>query len=147
MKKWVLGLVLFLAILFEGTAFSLPLVLNVLLVFYVIYGDSFVFPAAFFSGILLDLLLVRIVGQSSLFFITFLFIISLYESKFETKTFPFVLISSFLGSLISLEVFGYQNIFPLAVLNAFLSGFLFLVISHFEKLSANKSAHLRYSVN
>ena len=128
MRKWIFWLLLSMAILFEGGLTSLPLVLNVLLVFYLIERKQTLFFIAFLGGILLDILLLRTPGQSSLFFIIVFLILSLYERKFEIQTIPFIFFSSFFASLAFLAIFGYSFIFLQALVSSFITIFLFKLV-------------------
>lgn len=98
------------ALLLETSFVQLPLVLLVLLSFIVIYQSEIVFIAGLFFGILLDALLFRAVGITSLFFLIFLSIIFLYQQKFELRTISFVFVFSFFGSISYLLFFGYTNL-------------------------------------
>ena len=81
------------ALLLETTLFTIPLVLISLLSLTVIYRENFLFLFSFIFGIFLDLILFKTIGSSSLFFTLFLFLVLLYQRKFEIKTASFVLIS------------------------------------------------------
>lgn len=118
-------ILLFFAILLEASITTVPLVLDILLVLYILKRKPWVFAAAFISGIFLDLFLVRTLGQSSVFFLIFLFIISLYGRKFEIVSSYFVLFSSFVGSLLFLKIFGYDYVFQQALISAIFSTLLF----------------------
>lgn len=114
------------AILLEGTITSIPLVLDVLLVVYILRRKSFLFILALISGIVLDVFSVRTLGSSSIYFVSFLFIIFLYERKFEITTYPFILFSSFLGGLFYLWIFGYNYILQQAIASSIISILLFI---------------------
>jgi len=122
------------AILLEGTITSVPLVLDVLLVVYILKRKSSLFILALISGIVLDVFSVRTLGLSSIFFISFLCIVFLYERKFETTTYPFVFFSSFLGGASYLLIFGYDHVLEQAVVNSIIAVLLF-------KLLARKFLH------
>lgn len=130
MKKIILFLLLFLSIFLQASITTIPIVLDILLIFYIFNRKSFVFLLAFASGIFLDLTSVRIVGQSSIFFVTFLFVVSLYERKFEIVSGYFVFFSSFLGSLFFLKISGYDYIFQQALISAIFSTLLFKGVEH-----------------
>lgn len=115
MKQLYILVLLFLAILVESSITTIPIVLSIILILYIFTKSPWVFLAAFISGLFLDIFSVRTLGQTSLFLITFLFIITLYERKFEIATNYFVLFSSFFGSLIFLIIFGYNYAFPAAL--------------------------------
>lgn len=132
MKKYVLFLLLFLAILIEVSKTTIPLVLDIIIILYILERKSWVFAVAVITGLFLDVALVRSLGQSSIFFLGLLFIITLYERKFEITSQFFVLFSSFFASLFFLAVFGYNYILQQALVSSFFSFFLFKVIKHFN---------------
>src|SRR6185436_14584869 len=111
MAIFLINFLLVMLLFLEGTITTLPLVLIYLLCLTILKRDGGVFFVAFLAGIFLDLLMVRALGLSSLFFSLFLFLILLYQRKYEIHSYPFVAASSFLGSVGFLTVFGYGNIF------------------------------------
>ncbi len=118
---------LFFAVIIESSLTSVPLVLSFLIALYLLKREVWIFPLAFFSGLVLDSLLLRPLGQTSLFFTLFLFLVELYERKFEIKTFSFVFMSSFLGSIAYLIIFG-GNIFPNVLISSFLAYLIFKIL-------------------
>ncbi len=112
---------------------TIPILLSLLVVCAVVFRKSWVFFLAFILGFILDLLLLRPPGQTGLFLILFISIVFLYERKFETRTKTFVFISTFLGSLVYLMIFGYNNVLIQAFINAVVGIFLFkFLISNFK---------------
>lgn len=126
---WLFGFFLFVIVFFEGTITTLPLTLQTLLVFYVLYKNSASIFLAFISGIILDLLSVRLLGTTSIYFVIFLFLVVLYERKFEINTIPFIILSSFFGSLGFLFLFGFQQSILQAVASSFFAVLLFKVFT------------------
>ena len=127
---------LLIALFLESSVTSIPLVLLVLISFTVIYRNYSVFIMAFIFGLILDILTFKTVGISSLFFISVMFLILIYEKKFEIKTNYFVILASFLGSFFFLFIFGYGNI----ILQSFLSILIGLLIFQvLNKLQVNKT--------
>lgn len=116
------------AILLEGTITSIPIVLDVLLVFYILERKSRLFILALISGIILDVFGVRALGLTSIFLIAFIFIVLLYERKFEIATYPFVFFSSFLGSFMYLLLFGYNYLIQQAIVSSLFAVLLFSVV-------------------
>jgi cell shape-determining protein MreD len=119
---------LIIAIFLEGTVTTLPLVLVCLLCLTIIRRDWVVFPAAFVAGLLLDTLLVHKVGGASIFFLLYVFLIFLYQRKYEINSYPFVFTASFFGSLLFLLVFGFSNIFSQAVISSLIAVVLFAIL-------------------
>jgi len=122
---YLLGTLLIFSVLLEGTVTTLPLVLISLLCFTLRKRSDSIFPIAFGAGLLLDLLRVRVLGLSSLFFILFLFLVLLYQRKYEINSYPFVAVSAFLGSLGFLGIFGGENSLMQSLISALLAVILF----------------------
>ena len=87
--------------------------------------NLFLFILAFVAGMLLDVFALRQVGQTSIFLLLIVFLLLLYQRKYEINSYPFVLISSFVGSLVFLLLFGYGNVIVLAVLSSVIGVVLF----------------------
>lgn len=120
----IFWLLLFAALVL-GVLTTLPLALILLVVFYALKKELWLFTAAFFTGVILDLIFVRTIGASSLFFVSFLLLVELYGRKFETATTPFVFIASFIGSILYLMLFGQVLMLWEALVSAFLTVGLF----------------------
>jgi|SRR3989344_1024098 len=103
---------------------TIPLPIPLLVIYAVVFRKSWIFFLAFGLGLLLDLFLLRSLGQTGLIFILLIFLVFLYEKKFETQTLTFVFFSTFLGSFIYLVVFGYNNALVQSFVNAVI-GILF----------------------
>lgn len=116
---------LLLSLVLEVSVTTIPLVFLVLLSLTVIYREENLFFFAFLFGILLDLFLVKTLGLSSVYMVFVMFLILIYQRKFEIATNYFVFIASFLGSLGFLFFLGYNN---LVVLQSLTSGFLGVLI-------------------
>ena len=99
-------LLLILALILEVSLTTIPLVFLVLLCLAVLQKDVIIFPIAFLFGIFLDLFTFQTLGTTSAILITFLFLVLLYQRKFEIATNYFIFASSFLGSLIILLILG-----------------------------------------
>lgn len=104
---------------------TIPLLVGLTAASAVIFKKSRVFLLALGLGLFADLISVRVLGYSSLMLTIFVFLIRLYERKFETQTIPFVFIATFLGSLIYLRIFDYQNIFLQSLVNSFFAVLFF----------------------
>ncbi len=109
---------------------TIPFSVSLLVMSAVIFKKSWVFFAALAIGVLLDLVNLKPLGYTSLVFVIFVFLVRLYERKFETETFAFVFIATFLGSLIYLMIFGYQMIFLQAFINALFAVLAFRLIQN-----------------
>ncbi len=126
---FLLLLIIVLFLWLEITVTSLPLFLIAVLVMLVLYPakhSNLVFVLAFLGGLVLDVSAVAHLGGASLFLTCWLFLILLYERKYEIDTVPFVLVSSFSGTFLYLWFFGYGDIFIQSIAGSFLSGVLFI---------------------
>lgn len=117
---------LFVAAFLQATVTTLPLFLIALLVIYVLKKNVWVFAAAFLGGLLLDVAAVRSLGQTSLFFISFLALISFYQRKFEINTLPFILFSAFAGSALFFYLFGAKTFLLQSLTSTAFAAILFL---------------------
>lgn len=132
------------ALVVEGALSTIPLTFIVLLTFLILKRQMFIFYLAFISGIFLDLMSVREVGITSAYFLTVFLAVLLYESKFETRTLPFVALASFLGSLgfLFLTAFSPNAILP-AITATCVSLVLFKIYARSTSLRAGSSARGR----
>lgn len=128
MSTLLFFLLFLIAIILEGTLTIIPLFLSVLLVAYIIKDKNWIFPVAFFCGIFLDILSLRTIGESSTFFVIFIFTVALYEHKFEVQSIPFVFFASFLGSLFYSFLFVKSGIFWESLASALISVIIFLLL-------------------
>src|SRR5579864_2263059 len=132
MKFFLLFLLLFLALFFEATILQLPFVLFILCFLAVVYRSEWVFPVALLSGLVLDALLFRPLGLSSLFFLLFLFLVFLYEKKLELRSIWFVGMICGFGTICYVLFFGYSFLIMQIILSICLSVLLFLGFSLFN---------------
>lgn len=117
---FVIMLLTLLVVIASGIT-TIPFSIGLLAVFTVLFRKSWMFFVALGLGLILDLVAVRALGYTSLIFILFVFMIFLYERKFETQTTAFVAISTFLGSFAYLKIFDYQQIFFQSLINSLLA--------------------------
>ena len=127
----------FLALVMLSGITTIPLSLPLLVILSVFFRKSWVFFVAFGLGLLLDLFWLRSLGQTALMLVLFVLFINLYERKFETQTLTFVFSASFLGSLIYLQVFGYQQILLQSLVNSLLTLLLFKLLIKKQKILPN----------
>jgi hypothetical protein len=135
MKKWILWLILIFSFLFEGTITTLPLVLIAFLILMIFLRAKFLFWLALICGILLDIFQLRVFGLTSLLLVVFLFIVFLYEKKFESSTGYFILLATFIGSIIYLSLLNINYVFFQSLLASILAFVVFkiLIISEVKK--------------
>lgn len=128
---------IFLAVIFLSGITTIPLFIPLLFVATVLFKKSWVFFWALGLGIFADLILIRPLGYTGLVLTVFIFLIRLYERKFETQTAAFVFISTFLGSLAYLMIFGYSNVLIQSLACAIISVLTFRLIQNSKGKSQN----------
>lgn len=133
MRGLFLFFLLFSAILLESTIVSIPITFAVLFCYAVVFTDLAIFAYAFFGGIILDALLLHVLGGRSIFFLVLLTVAFLYQRKFEIQRVRFVLVFSFLGSLLYGWIFGYDYVLIQSVISSLIAGGLFLIMQMFSK--------------
>lgn len=129
MKAGILLLILFVFLFLEGSVTFVPLVFDAILVLYVLKREAWIFTLAFFAGLMLDVVYVRQFGQTSLFFLASLFLVFLYERKYEIKTKEFVFLFSFLAGGAYLYYFNRTILVTQTLLNSLAVLVLFLALS------------------
>lgn len=144
MRIWILSIILLIAVLIEATFTTIPLSLLLLINFLVLEKKSWVFIAAFLTGLMLDILTLRFLASTGLFFIIFLYVINLYEKKFETANIYFVLFSSFLGAFLYLNIFKISIVLPQALISAILGVVIFYL---FTLLTKEKNLDYKYRID
>src|SRR5688572_19294963 len=132
-------LLLTIATMLQSMVLSIPIVLVLLLILYITEKDVHIFLIAFIFGVLLDILYVNTIGQSSLFFVIFLFVVMLYERKFEIHTYAFVALSSFLGSMAFLLMNSYSAVLLQALVTSILALFFFRGVKQFVSLTRDET--------
>lgn len=112
---------------------TIPFSIGLMTIFAVLLKRSWLFFLALGLGLFLDLIALRTLGYASLALTIFVFILFLYERKFETRTAAFVFISSFFGSTFYLMIFGYNNIFLQSLASSLLAVLAFKIIQNSTK--------------
>lgn len=126
-------IILMLSVLLESSVTTLPLVFLTLLCLAVLVRKEWVFVIAFVAGLVLDAISLRSLGQSSIYFIAFIFLVFIYQRKFEISTKYFIFIASFLGSFGFLIIFSYNNLVSQSLISSVIGVLIFTLLSHFHK--------------
>lgn len=135
----------FLSIIMSGIT-TIPFFLGLLVVCTVVFKKSWVFFLALGLGLFLDLITIRALGYTALVLVIFVFLIRLYERKFETRTAAFVFISTFLGSLAYLRIFDYQQILLQSLLSSLFAVLLFKIFGRLSKRIMNYGVDLSFLI-
>jgi cell shape-determining protein MreD len=131
--KFAATIIFLLSLVLESSVTSLPLVFLILLCLAVLARKEWIFVLAFIAGIVLDALSFRALGQSSLYFIGYIFLVFLYEKKFEIATKYFIFIASFLGSFGFLIIFSYGNVVLQSLISSIIGVIIFSILFRFHK--------------
>ena len=107
--KSLLIVILAITIFLQTSFFNVPLVLGLLIMMWILYQAGWVIVTAFITGILIDILTFHTFGISSMFFLTSLFLVLLYQRKFEIQSVPFVSVSVFVFSLLYAAIFIHKS--------------------------------------
>ena len=133
--KLLAFVLLTIALILEASLTTIPFVFLGLLCLLVLLRENWLFIFAFAFGLVLDLVIFKTLGTSSAFFVTFLFLVLLYQSKFEIATTAFVFFASLLGSFGYLLLLGYNNnIILQAILSSVMGLLLFKFMQRFNKV-------------
>ncbi len=125
-------ILLTISLILESSITTIPLIVPVLVVSTVILRDYAVFLFAFVFGILLDILSFNTVGIASVFFSFLVFLILIYERKFEINTPSFIAFSTLLSSFLFLIFFQRGNLIIQPLISTVIGIILFAV---FKKLT------------
>ena len=127
--KLLAFVLLTIALILEASLTTIPFVFLSLLCLLVVSRGNWLFIFAFAFGLILDLVTFKTLGISSAFLVVFLFLVLLYQSKFEIATNAFVFFASFLGSFAYLWLLGYNdNIILQAVASSIIALLLFKLV-------------------
>lgn len=121
------------SILIESGISTLPLTLLVILFGAVVTRRNEIFLLAFLSGLFLDVLTMRIIGLSSLYFTVFICVVFLYQKKFEIETVHFISGFSFLGALGYLILTGAKSPLAQALFVTLIISISFFILKVFTK--------------
>lgn len=130
-SAWIYIAFLLLSLFFEISATTMPFIIGALILLAVTFRKNWVFLAAFLVGLIFDILALRTIGTTSLFFIILIFLIFIYENKFETETVPFVFVSTFLFSFSFLIFLGFSNVILQSLVSAIVTALIFRLSSRY----------------
>jgi hypothetical protein len=126
-------LLLLISVLLEGTVTALPLVLLCLICMTISLRSSIIFFPAFIAGIFLDAFALRSIGGASIFLLITIFLILLYQRKYEINSYTFVLIASFLSSLVYLFLFNFNGVILLSCVSAVIAVLLLMLLRYTDQ--------------
>ncbi|HVZ66996.1 MAG TPA: hypothetical protein VG917_01935 [Patescibacteria group bacterium] len=106
--KSFLFLAIFIALFFESSLISLPLVFILCLLLYIIYPDTSVVIFALFMCMILDVLRVGPIGLSSLAIIIAIGLVELIRSSMEFRDYKLIIPFLFIASYLYANLFVYS---------------------------------------
>ena len=138
MTNSILVLVFLILGALEATVFPLPLSLPLFIALVVHNKGEMMYPVAVVLGVYLDIMLLRPIGVTSVFFLGVTFLCFLYQRKYEVVTLPFVLLSSFFFSLCYLLTFHSSHIFLKSIVCIGFSVVSFYLVQQIQKRKETK---------
>lgn len=129
----ILIFVLLVAILLEATVVSLPLAFILLLCYSILNRSGKVFISSFVIGLILDITSIRTLGSTSIYFLLFFAFVLLYQRKYEIRSYPFVIASSFVGSYAYLLLLNDSVSVLQAVISSAFSAAIFAIGKRLRK--------------
>lgn len=122
----------FFSILLETTVLSFPFTLMVLLTYFIARKTPAAFIVACVAGVCIDILQVQHVGATSIFYVMMLFLVFLYNRKYEIQSPFFIILSVFIATLLFSLSFTGKFLLVHALLNACLGGIVYKVVQMVE---------------
>ncbi|MCX6783188.1 MAG: hypothetical protein NTZ20_04345 [Candidatus Levybacteria bacterium] len=126
MQYLLISVLFLIGLLTEAMFFQIPITLILLLLLFIFYKETWVFLLALISGIIIDIILVKTIGLTSIAYLSFLFIIILYEKKFEISSRAFIGYFCFFASIVICLILGYSNIIMTSVISSFIGMILYI---------------------
>jgi cell shape-determining protein MreD len=117
------------ALIVESSVSSLPLVALFLIIITVWCKSTHILFLAFLSGIILDILLVRNIGVTSMFFLVMIAGMVLYQKKYELRSPFFVIPFSMIASMLYVVIFPVPQPILHVIFSTILAAILFVISS------------------
>lgn len=131
---YILLSIIIISLWLETSLTTLPLFLIILSILLILFKQIWIVGIAFIGGIILDIAAMRPVGGTSIFLILWLLLILLYERKYEINSYPFIFVSSLIGTVVYLFIFNNHEIVSQAILNSVAALLIFAIL----KINKNK---------
>lgn len=130
-SKILLGIFLFLIMLLQSSFTTLPFVVATFVLLATFYRKDWVVFVAFLCGILFDIMSFKTIGATSIFLVAMIFLIYVYQNKFEIGNYRFVFISVFVSSFFFLFFMNFNNIFSPSLFMGLVSSVVFYFLQPF----------------
>lgn len=130
MVKQAIVIILFLvALIMQGAVTTTPVVILFLVLAYILSKRNSIFVYAFVSGIVLDVMLVRAMGATALFFLPMILLLSLYQRKFEINSLPFAICALLVCSYSYTLIFLHDNQLLQAILVTIIGSAIYWLVT------------------
>ncbi len=126
-----LGIII--SVFLQSTLSTIPIIIPILVYYFIFSKKMNAFGMALVSGIFIDIFLLNPIGATSLFLTIILFIISLYSKKFEIQTPIFLVLITFISTLIYSFLFSPDSSFQKAIFNIALALLILNIIKFWKK--------------
>lgn len=125
MKSFLFWILVILFSYFEAYFLLVPVALAILITntFATKKASNLLLAAS--AGLVFDIFSMRLLGGTSLFYVSSCFLVLIYAEKLETGNPAFVVIFTFAGSSIFMFLLGVQNFIPPALFSSLVSGLIF----------------------
>lgn len=123
----------------ESVFFQIPLTLVIIIVAAIFQKKESVLFLAVVAGLILDSLLFRPLGITSLFFLGVIGILLVYKRKFETNHILFGVLFTTFSSMCYILLFKYQQLFLTTTATVLLAVFLFIASFFFTSRSTQET--------
>lgn len=128
----IAGMLFLLSLFLEGTYLSIPFFIASVVLTAVLFRSQAMIVSVFLLGVLYDVITFSHLGKTSMFCLLLVFLISLYERKFETKTVPFVFFMSIVAVSSYLLIFGSYSFLVQLLLSVLYATGVFIVLDTFQ---------------
>lgn len=128
LRTIIVSSIIILFLWLESTLTTLPLILIAVTIFFILYKQIWILWIAFIGGLVLDAGLIHPLGSTGIFIVLWLLIILLYERKYEIDSYPFIIISSFIGTAIFLFAFNYREVWIQAIISTIISLIIYSIL-------------------
>jgi cell shape-determining protein MreD len=125
------------SIILEASFLSIPILIPIILSYFIFTKNSNAFFLAFASGILIDTFLLNPIGISSIYFCIILFLVFLYSKKFEIESLPFISIFTILASSFYIAIFSSSFFIAKTFICTAISVIIYFQVMRFKKKTSS----------
>ena len=143
MKLILFAIILFLLAIIESSVISIPLFLLFVIAWSVHSGGELSVPLVGVGGLLIDAMMGRLLGSTSLFILIVSFVLLRYERKIRSRHSVYVVIVSVIATACYQMVFNHTLSLPLLIAAGLISGIVHGVTALLvQKISSHQTLEL-----